>query len=429
MIMKRPAVLAIAIAFAIEVEAAQRYAAVAVPEQLPALVPRFLVDKSFPLVRRGPGSCEDGHHPCEETGHADQCCDNDSYCYVDRDGDPRCCAIGSNCDNNSPCSSDAFFCTQTVTETSGSSSSAVTQKGCCPRRCAATSQYRCAQDDGGGCCNYTAECRAGNCVATAKPSSTALLSPIEEGCTTSQYRCSDGEGCCDNDQSCTVSSGTGYCAPGRPTETGLEYIDDSSDSASLSDGAKAGIGVGAVVGAAAIIGAFTWLCIRKRRERRRATSATQPSSDHRRPDGVDVAATTDVSQTSRPPQVGHGLTQDYFGPDPIAGPYTETAGQHPVAGSASPGLSRAVPGRPEQPGDIAAPVEMDSDAAASPMPSPSFHGSPQMQQQQQQQQQQPDTIDNRFELYGSHEPEEPPPRSPSIMPTPIGYRRRKEDEG
>ncbi|KAL6865963.1 hypothetical protein ACO1O0_002063 [Amphichorda felina] len=404
------------------VEAAQRFAAF--PND--ALIPRYLVDKSFPLARRG--SCGEGHHPCQETGHSDQCCDNESYCYIDSDGDPRCCPIGSNCPLDSKCKSDHFFCTTTLTE----SGTAVSTEGCCTRRCISTSQYLCAPDDGGGCCNYTAECRNGGCIFSSDSSSTtALVKPVEEGCTTSQYRCPDGKGCCDNDQSCTEVTGTAFCASGSPTETGLDHIggedddDDGGDDKGLSDGAKAGIGVGAVVGAAAIIGALTWLCIYKRRSRRRATTA-QPSgtaSDGRAQE--DAATVTEVSQTtSRPPQPGQGLTQDYFGPDPVAGPYTVTPGQHTVAGSASPGLDRAVPGRPEQPGDIAAPVEMGSETvsdrgAGSPIPTPSYHGSPHMQE--------PVTIEGRFELYGSDDAE-PPPRSPSIMPTPAAYRARKEDE-
>ena len=306
--------------------------------------------------------------------------------------------------------------------------SAVAREGCCPRRCPATSQYLCPRDAGGNCCPYDSECRAGNCVSTVRPEPTNLLTPIEEGCTTSQYRCEDGPGCCDNDQSCTEVSGTGYCAPGRPTETdGLDYIDDDESSGGLSDGAKAGLGVGAVVGAAAIIGLLAWLCIYKRRERRRQSATTQLSSDgdvamHESTPGV--AAVTEGSsqqQSLRPPQPSNGLTQDYFGPPPAAGPFTETPAPDPVA--PSPGAYRAVPSHPEQPGDIAAPVELDSAVS----PNREHHASPLGPPQQPQQ---PETSDGRFELYGS--PGTEPPSGPSrwsIVPTPIEYRPRKEEEG
>lgn len=43
-------------------EAAQRYAAV--PLMSDALIPRYFLDKSFPVAKRA-GSCEDGEHNCE----------------------------------------------------------------------------------------------------------------------------------------------------------------------------------------------------------------------------------------------------------------------------------------------------------------------------------------------------------------------------
>jgi hypothetical protein len=50
-----------AMVLAVVVEAAQRYAAVPViPNEL---VPRYLVDKTFPLAKRI-GGCNEGHHPC-----------------------------------------------------------------------------------------------------------------------------------------------------------------------------------------------------------------------------------------------------------------------------------------------------------------------------------------------------------------------------
>lgn len=257
-------------------------------------------------------------------------------------------------------------------------------------------------------------------MTTLQPSSTATdsLTPIAEGCTTSQHRCDDdGAGCCDNDQSCTDVSGTGYCAPGAPTETGGETTDADGDN--LSDGAKVGIGVGSVVGAGLIIGALTWLCIRKRRERRR--TLTQPSGDggsqgRQQQVAQDPTAMTDITASSRPRQ-HTGLTQDYFGPHPVAGPFTETSAGGGSPGSMS-GPNRAVPHRPDQPGDIAAAVEIDSNDGGrmSPGSQPSYFTSPVPI----------NAIDGTFEMEdpGTNHPS---PRSPSIAPTPVGYSRRIDD--
>ncbi|EAQ92337.1 hypothetical protein CHGG_00572 [Chaetomium globosum CBS 148.51] len=53
-----------------------------------------------------------------------------------------------------------------------------------------------------------------------------------------------------------------------------------------------------------------------------------------------------------------GLAQDYFGPAPAVGPYSETHNTSPMT---TPGLDRGgVPLQPHGPGDIAVPVEIDS---------------------------------------------------------------------
>lgn len=259
-------------------------------------------------------------------------------------------------------------------------------------------------------------------MSTVAPSSTNAVTPIEEGCTTSQHKCDDGDGCCNNDQSCTNVSGTGYCAASQPTETDRDLVDDDDGGSSgLSDGAKAGIAVGAVVGAALIIGIFTWLCIYSPRRRRPSGTGSRGSGGRQVENAVGMSEATPAS----PPRqggAGLGLTQDYFGPDPGVGPYTETPDQREMHGSSvSPGHYRAVPSRPDQPGDITAPVEMDSesrygDGRFSPTSNPSSHASPP-----------PVTIPGRFELYGELEPPAPP-RSPSILETPVAWKPRKEDE-
>ena len=403
--------------FAVCVSAAlafERFAAVSNND----LIPRYFLDRSFPLAKRA-GNCDEDHHPCEDTGFGDECCPNDHYCYVSNEGESKCCQIGSNCPLDTECKSDSWYCTTTRTTTG----TATEEVGCCPRLCPATSQYLCPSGEGGKCCGYDADCRGGSCVVTAKPSRTGELTPIAEGCTTSQYKCDDGNGCCDNDQSCTEVDGEGYCAAGRPTETNLEFIDqDGGSGGELSAGAKAGIAVGAVVGAAAIIGAITWIFIRKRRGKRRTASAPSGGSNSQQRQ-EDAAGMTEASHSSRPQQAGRGLTQEYFGPNPGVGPYTDTAGHH--SDNTSPGPHRAMPsGRPQNPGDIIAPVEMDSETRteeAQSIVSPTgYWGHPSPPQEE--------TTGGRFELYGSTEVE-PPPRSPSIMQTPVAFKGRSEGRG
>ena len=75
-------------------------------------------------------------------------------------------------------------------------------------------------------------------MKTLEPTRTPAsgLTPVPEGCTTSQYRCEDGEGCCNNDQKCTEVSNTAYCAAGTPTGTDIDFIDDDDDDDDDDDG-------------------------------------------------------------------------------------------------------------------------------------------------------------------------------------------------
>lgn len=203
---------------------------------------------------------------------------------------------------------------------------------------------------------------------------------MDEGCTTSQSKCADGTGCCDNTLRCTQVSGDAFCARGTPTGTDVTFTDeDDMRGDGLSDGAKAGIAVGVVVGAGIIIGLITWLCLSKRR-RRRQTMTQQSGSGEQ----ADDANMTEVTASSRPREAGYGLTQDYFGPDAVPGPYTETV-------DSSPGPRMAVPSQPEQPGDIAAPVEIGSKEG------PLTPGSPVAMSVTPAS----ETIDGRFELHGT----------------------------
>ncbi|KAK7403816.1 hypothetical protein QQX98_010413 [Neonectria punicea] len=368
------------------------------------LMPRFFLDKSNPLAKRDV-DCGEEHHSCLDVGFGDECCENDSYCYVNRDGKAKCCPIGSNCSADSDCDSTAYFCTRTVT----ASGTPTAREGCCGRKCRETSLYLCASSLGGNCCAYGAECRAGGeCASTQKPSKSALLTPIEDGCTTSQHKCADGSGCCDNWQHCTEVSSTGYCAAGNPSESISVVPEPGSEDDSLSNGAKAGIGIGAVVGTSIIVGCLTWLCISKRRQRQRTLSrqsAGIEGSGGGQESAPGVDGMTDVSGTDHS-RIRQGLTQDYFGPDAVPGPFTETV----ASTSTSPGHVRAVPSMPQSPGDITAPVEIDSTVKGntgngflSPTTHSSLVATPRSE------------VVERYELYGT---DMPPERSSSIVPTP-----------
>jgi len=95
-----------------------------------------------------------------------------------------------------------------------------------------------------------------------------------------------------------------------------------------------------------------------------------------------------------------GLATDYFGPDAVAGPYTDLPGQQSGSGVSTPGRG-GVPMEPHGPADIVAPVEIDSvvkdpGAAAVVRAEPIPAAAAVVE---------PETVDGRFELYGSEAPE------------------------
>lgn len=374
-----------------------RYGSLPLPTD--QLIPRFWINPAFPLAKRD-GDCGSGRHSCLDIGFGDDCCDNDTYCYVNKDGDPKCCPVGSNCSNDSPCSSTAYFCTRTVTE----SGTATARGGCCGRKCPNKSLYLCPSDSGGNCCGYDSQCRAGGSCATTRPASrTGLLTPVPEGCTTSQHKCADGGGCCDNWQQCTEVSGTGYCAAELPTSTDDTIIDNNSDDG-LSGGAKAGIGVGAVLGAGIIVGGLTWLFLSRRRRQR--TLNQYPAGD-----GVHTIgsgrhdAMTDISGLT-PSQAHQRNTPDYLGSDFAMRSHADRA-----SSDISPGRSPAMVSDTDPPASNAAPVEMDSTARVdSGMASPTSASHIAQAQPS-------NSIHGRFELYGSDTIDNPN-RPSSIVPTP-----------
>lgn len=367
------------------------------------------------------------HVPGLDIRRGDRCCSDSTYCFVNRDGDPKCCPIGNDCRENNPCNSDSFFCTQ-VSTISGTMRG---QEGCCGKQCRSTSVYLCPSSLGGNCCSYGSECQSGGrCVSTVQPTSTdgggvLGLTPVPEGCTTSQHKCEDGEGCCNNDQKCTEVSETAYCAQGTPTGTDVEYIDGDDDDggSGLSTGAQAGIGVGVTVAGGLMIGLATWFCITRRRRNR--SDPSRQTGDHSLPTigpagaGAGAAAgvtyhddnMTEYSEPHRPwqqqQQNREGGGHDYFGPAAVPGPFTDNPMAPEDHHSPPLGAGRAVPSQPQKPGDIAAPVEIDSTGRTpgtddggwmSPNSFSDFQATPL-----------PDGPAGRVELYGGEVPMPPSP--------------------
>ncbi|OHE95569.1 hypothetical protein CORC01_09159 [Colletotrichum orchidophilum] len=486
--MKAPAITALAAAAAVAGSSAatgQRYAAV---DMSPAvvggagLVPRFFIDAPKLAVRDG-GICKPNYHSCVDVGHPESCCANTNYCYVKPDSSPWCCPVGSTCDSNCPAtayqcptimtvtttatvsvSRSAAAATTTATATAGSASVVIitttsTSSACCGRACPSVSAFRCESQFGGGCCAYGQTCISnGGCLSTLSapaPSSSAALTPADPGCTaTTQHACDDGQaGCCDNLMHCTVVSGTAACAPGNPTATGgdVEYttVPDGGGGAGggLSAGAKAGIGVGIAVVGCALAGVLAWFCFVRRRRRRGTVTGTATMSQRSgggRSRGVSGAASerpsrgvralSDVTSGSRPNGPGRGATQDYFGPDAVAGPYTET--EETVAAAAAdgsrtetgagtagtPGRGRGVPLQAHSPNDVVAPVEIGDSVGGKRGYGYGYgHSVTSVPEEEAREMQTPseETTHGRYELYGSEmvSPSTGAPPS-SIVPTP-----------
>jgi hypothetical protein len=293
------------------------------------------------------------------------CCVDTTYCLYNANWTAQCCQIGSNC--GSLCDETSYLCNTTIVVTTATPTSTEVRSACCPRKCTSTSQYGCPASLGGGCCGYGEACASSSqCLATAQPSTTPLVTELAPGCTTSQVGCPGG-GCCDAGFTCTTVSNTGYCASATITPTASGISETSQPG--LSQGAKAGIGAGVAIGACLIIGALTFLCVRRRRieQSRRASSVGDRSA---RPAGTfspgasaGVPPMSENASDAASPPAGRrrglrGLTQDYFGPVAVQGPFTEAARE--TARESTPNLEHGVPVDPQHPGHIQAPVEMDS---------------------------------------------------------------------
>lgn len=206
---------------------------------------------------------------------------------------PTCCPLGSKCDD-SPCSISYYYgqttSTETVTSSSTSVVSTVTNAACFGRRCNGAN-YECPSSLGGGCCAYGSNCRssigatAAVCVgaeSTTSTSASALLSPIPSGCSLQgqTYCTAAGGGCCDAGYSCSYITSQFFCVSATateslvvPTGSGISLAHENSNG--LSTGAKAGIAVGVILGVLLIVGALVWICLRRRRRSARSTVTAQ----------------------------------------------------------------------------------------------------------------------------------------------------------
>jgi hypothetical protein len=280
------------------------------------------------------------------------CCPNTKYCIVDSDYKAKCCDIGSECGN--PCASSLYQCPSTTTV----SGKPTVIPACCSRGCPQVSAFKCAASLGGGCCSYGSTCGSGGeCKATApSTTSSAIVSIIPSGCTTSQIACptSIGGGCCDNGFSCTVVDNKNYCASASASavRTGPDGVIATAESENkgLSTGAKAGIGVGIGIGACLVLALLLWFCVIHRRlskmESQRTASASVPA--------MSQGSGSAISKGQ--PLVPGRQPSDYFGPTAAPGPFTEDV----TSPGTSPGVNRGVPATPQSPGDIQVPVEIDS---------------------------------------------------------------------
>lgn len=225
---------------------------------------------------------------------------------------------------------------------------------------------------------------------------------VTGSCTTSQFKCSDGNGCCNNGAVCTSFSSSAYCstATGGPTSTLIAGSDGgSSSSGGLSAGAEAGIAVGSVVGGGLIVAAAVWYFLRRRR-------STQPTNHvygvaELQPDDVHRDAATAPS-----------------GPTMSTAPATPRTWRQrwTMASSLTPSGAVTDAGTIRSPSSAPDPVEIGSEALSE------VAGSEVMTPKSERtgfDLRTPETIDGRFELGGTEMSwPQPSPASPEPSPQP-----------
>ncbi|KAG6038600.1 hypothetical protein E4U41_003996 [Claviceps citrina] len=356
---------------------------------------------TLPLDKREVSDCGETHHNCLDIQRPDSCCDNSSYCYVNAQNEARCCPIGSNCIADSPCSSQAYYCTVTLTTAllpSGSAAAAAaaanttaTELGCCGRKCPQTSYFLCPSDLGGKCCPFGSQCQAGGNCLQQRTAAAALPTPAR-----SASACSLSPGA-------ESTSCSGTPAAGDDGSNDEDGEDSSSSSSSgipdqLSVGIKAAIGLCVTVMLLVVLGA-AWFYLRRRWRKRM-----------RKGDDISNRAELTGSVVPKGTREMQGSPQQQH---------------HPGAASdAARGLvaSEADDGIPQSPRNHTIPVEIASVEAVSPVSQQerTYTKWPSIQ---------PEYPGGAFELEGSqaHAAEQPyyspllPPPSPPTPPRPSAF--------
>ncbi|KAI1476808.1 hypothetical protein F4774DRAFT_227008 [Daldinia eschscholtzii] len=369
--------------------------------------------------------CPEGKHSCLDLGPlgAESCCPNDQFCFLDANWQPKCCALGSPCEE-SPCGEANRLCNNTLTITTTLATSPTTDifldttvtPACCGRACGST-LFLCQGDFGGQCCTFGGICASNRKCLYPSTSSKVQNTPTSAACIT----CDSGGGCCNVGSTCTSSlvsaTSTAQLCAANLTVVGNE---------GLSEGARVGIGVGVAVGASLIIGGITWFWIHRRRvAKSRHDGGTLVGSGPEEPDMAGPflpggGAMSDVTSPSsglgmRPRLHEDGLVYGYYGPDAVAGPYTDhgdistPSGAYGIESRSTPGFSdqaaRAANRYPDAPGDIVRPVEMDTEretraelgdnGSIGPEDVPDANGAAAAKEKKEEQQQE------AYELYGS----------------------------
>ncbi|KAI9842554.1 MAG: hypothetical protein M1837_007067 [Sclerophora amabilis] len=344
-------------------------------EDTDLLIPRFtfgspmdstIASPMRPRRRQLDSECSPGNSPCNDIGISG-CCPNDNYCFINLEGEKKCCANGSRCDD--PCALDTYRCVIS------------SKLGCCPRACPASTAFQCPESYGGSCCDKGSSCLPDKrCQSTVDPATVNTVSPSPTGCTTGQFSCpaSVGGGCCENGMACTAIATKLYCASANggpssvrssflatdvaatgattgagPPSTTSEAPTPLSNEGGLSRGAKAGVGVGVAIGALAIIGSIVWFIIGRRRK---ARVVQQYQQQQQSGTGVKSPTAPPQSQTSSPGAASGGM--DYFTQSGRSEPSTYREAARASGMTALSPSRTAVPLTPQSPGDIVTPVEI-----------------------------------------------------------------------
>lgn len=276
--------------------------------------------------------------------------------------------------------------------------------GCCGRACPGTSQYLCPKTLGGNCCPFGTNCQEdGNCVFVKTQPPPGVVPAVTGSCTTNQFRCSDGNGCCNNGATCTSFSGSAYCstATGGPTSTLVAASDSgSSSSGGLSAGAEAGIAVGSVIGGGLIVAAAVWYFLRRRR---------------------DTAPVNQVYAADPQPGAVTGAAPAPSGPTMSTAPATPRTWRQrwTMASSLTPSGAVTDAGTIRSPSSAPDPVEIGSEGLSEIAGSEVMTPKSEITGFALTGLRTPETIDGRFELGGTEMPwPQPSPASPEPSPKP-----------